>query len=159
MAGPNATSDGTFAAAFAGFDGNAFRSGIRTAMLMSMPDAVSSQPIFHFPDDRVPVKADASGEPLDWNTTNVTGNAPKRTVQVTCLIEDAAKPMATESPVGPFRMDRGTLYFFETEWAQVKDFITVDIDTYSYYRTERLLPITLFDATLQRVNIEIDDKS
>ena len=142
----------------ADFDSDGFREGIRAAMLMSMPNAVAAQPLFHFQDLRAVDIVDSGGEPFDWSATP-TGTPPRSSRRVTCLIDPHTKPMPTETTIGPFRLDRANLYFFEDEWAQIQDFVSVDIDQITYDRTELLQPITLFDVTLRSVTVQSQDKN
>lgn len=140
------------------FDADAFRDGIRQAMVMSLPNSVSAQPKFYFPDGRTAEYVDESGSPFNWGDTATQGTAPKAPIQVTCLINPRDKPMATESSIGPFRIEQADLYFFEDEWAKVSEYDRVMINGEMYHRTETLIPVTLFDATLQVTSIEVDDK-
>lgn len=124
---------------------------------MAFPNAQDARPLFHFPVNAEYESDDAAGHPFDWSETPTTHQKPSRTVL--CLIDTHDKPMPLETQIGPFRMGQPDLYFFETEWAQVNDFVSVDIAGETYERIETLLPITLFDVTLYHVRVKTEDKS
>ena len=127
-------------------------------MLLAYPAAKEMRPVFHFADTRTVEPADESGIAYDWTATP-TGTAPASDVKVLTLVD--AHPVSTgeETAVGPFNNDRATLYFFEDEWAKVKNFTSATIGGSEYDRVKRLDDVTLAEVALSCVEVVARDRS
>lgn len=153
----------------AGF-GAEFRETIREVMWMGTPNVVSDRATFMFMRDRIVdggdgVSADRYGVPYDWNIVDeyvdesgaVTPDPEFPDVQVLVAFEPGA--MSDEkTAVTVVNDDTGTLYMFEDEWDQVKDFTHVKMGGSTYRRVARMVPLSLFDVQLEVVRVEAVDE-
>lgn len=134
----------------AGFDGDAFRDGIRLAFTMGQPpsldDPAEAQLAFHFPSQLLytgPV--DGDGVPFDPNST-VTRVIPAP-VTVPCGIEytSAADEATAFGTVLPSRVK---VTLLDEDYVKVKDasYVVIGGEKYVYHHSEA--PRGLFDVGL-----------
>lgn len=142
------------------FDADEFREGIRSAMLMGLPDDEEMRPTFLFAEVAVNDSADPGGKPWDFNQPKSPDSEPAPDpVRVTCgvAVEDGQRGYTS---VGKFEARRATLSFFEDEWAAVNTpgpFVVVLIGGKPYKRGAALEPVGMFEVTTYRVEVTAED--
>lgn len=121
-----------------GFDADAVRAGLRTAMRVGMPPVAGDQPVFFIPQSQpTPSEAvDQDGVPFD--PTFVPDRVPPRKVSgVTCAVEysDGEGKIETFGVIVPSKVK---LTFLDEDYQQVVGFEYVVISgrKYLYQRTE-----------------------
>lgn len=119
-----------------GFNANAVRAGLRTAMRVGMPPEQANQPVFYMPSVETATKpTDSEGVPFD--PTYRPTYQPRTSVRVTCSVEyiDGDGKVSGFGIVSPTKV---VLTLLDTEYAQVKGFEYVVISgiRFFYLRTE-----------------------
>jgi hypothetical protein len=111
----------------AAFDANAFRTAIRSAMLMGQPNDPADQVTFVWLEKDT-FAAEGYGpetDPYDWTATPTTVVPARQTIQVNCAVEFQPGNMDGE-PMGPFDANRATLTLLDEDWALVSGPPTAD---------------------------------
>lgn len=134
-----------------------FIEGITGAQTMGMPVDEADQPTFTFEDPRGYAAGDSEGRPWDPRAlVTPTGPPPPGAKKVVC----GKKIMATttdQSALGGMRPTLLRLTFLPAAWAEVEDFVAVDIGGFRYYRGEMQPPSALFDTAIVRVDVRAPD--
>lgn len=142
------------------FDADGFREGIRSAMLMGLPQDESLRPRFKFPVTTVNASADPGNRPFDFNQPkDPSSQEPAEPLLVLCGIEVEDEQRAYTN-AGKFEARRAVLTFFEDEWVAVNEpvpFHQVLIGAKPYRRGATLEPAGLFEVTIQRVEVIAED--
>lgn len=139
----------------AGFNADAFRTGIRFAMNMGAPPNEDERATFYFSSQLIynrPV--DEDNVPFDPAST-VTRNIPDP-VQIACAVEffDAN---GVPTNFGDLVPSKATVTLLDEEYAQVKDAIGVMLrgEKYLYKSTE--MPTGLFDVGIYTMHFVAED--
>lgn len=141
-----------------GFDGDAFREGIWTAMAVGLPPELEDQPAFVKPAAVVQDanERDTDGVPLDWRQPR-SKVGPDTVVQVPCAVEyfDA---MGQAMAFGAISATKVVLTLLDHDYELVKGFSYVVLggNKYLYDRTEP--PLGMVDVTIWRVHCDSDDE-
>lgn len=143
------------------FDANAFRTNIRFAMTMGLPNTVAERATFRWTVVRTFAKDDASGAPLDWGTTATT-TVTNPDVQVECAVEFGVAA-AENTNVGTFDTSRAVITVLDEEFALLTvnnvlaDRVLLGGNTYEVDYVGP--PLGLFDVTVYQIYCKAPDES
>jgi hypothetical protein len=135
----------------AGFDPDLFRTTIRNAMIMGLPEPTALQPTFYFrttysyPQGTV---LDPEGKPIDPRIqATAKASAP---VQVPCAVEFSPDTTNNEGLAGTFWTDRAMLTVLDTDYASIQEAIEVDLSG-ERYLIQRVKAIGLGTVTVYQM--------
>lgn len=147
----------------ADFPAAEFRQGIRDAMVMGLPNAVSARPTFRWDDRPTYATTSVTGIPLDLAGAP-TANEELPDVQVPCAVELLdANGQPIETPVANFHAARARLTFLDVDWAKLlpggRRFDSVLIDGNEYRFDVQPPTQGLFDVDIIQVLVAARDES
>lgn len=108
------------------FDADGFRSGIRTAMLLSLPQDQAHWPEFVIETPGVPNSGTADADGVPWDLTAVAPADAAVRVRPVCLVETSASS-ATSHPFAQLQPGSAVVTLLDQEYAQVKGFSYVNL--------------------------------
>lgn len=148
------------------FNAASFRENIKFAMRMGLPDDEDQRITFHWVPSRTFSQADSAGQPLEWDDTPATEDAPDD-FQCDCAIEFASASAINTTAgtgVGEFDVTRGVVTILDSDWedvlangGRVPDEVTMDGNRYVIKFVSP--PFGLFEVTIYQINIEALDES
>ena len=127
--------------------------GVGGAQHMGMPDEYT----FHFADTRAYPEADSDGRSWDpRGTDEPEGPEPPETKSVICG-KKVLQTATDQTALGEFLPIVIRLTFLPDAWAEVSEFVAVDIDGIRYVRGKMLPTSALFDTRIVRVDVRHHD--
>lgn len=141
-----------------GFDADAFRDGIETAMMLGLPPELEDQPTFVTPAPVVDTgdERDVDGIAFDWEKPQ-TRVGPDTATQAPAAIEyfDADGMLVNFGSVAASKV---VLTMLDVDYEAIKGFSYVVIagNKYLYERTEP--PLGMVDVAIWRIHCRTDDE-
>lgn len=143
------------------FDADAFRTNIRFAMTMGLPNTVAERATFRWTVVRTFAKDDAAGNPYNWESTATTTVA-NPDVQVECAVE-FGNGGTDNTNVGTFDAGLVTITVLDEEFALLTvgnvmaDKVLLGGNTYDIDFVGP--PLGLFDVTVYQIYCKAPDES
>ena len=145
------------------FDAAAFRTAIRAAMNMGLPNSTEEQATFKWNTQRTFAKADAGGSPWDWETAAAT-TTTFVDVQIPVAVEFLSKGGDTlDTRLGEFDVARARITVLDedfvslTQSGRLADQVELGGDLYDVQFVEP--PVGLFQVTVYTVHAQaVDEK-
>jgi hypothetical protein len=150
---------GTTDSRAAGFDAAGFRSAIRFAMNMGLPNATSERATFKWSTVRTFATADPAGSPYDFSSTP-TASVTHADVLIPVAVEFSARPAGSrDTAVGQFDSSRAVLTVLDEDYALVAgaDLVLLGQNTYEIQFVGP--PVGLFDVTIYQLFCDARDES
>lgn len=153
------------------FDADSFRTDIRAAMAMGMPEDQEMRPIFLFPREQTFDNVDKAGVPWDYSEAPLTdtGEDEEHAVrcgtgadEVLCAWEAGGGRGGTQSnetPFGDFDALRLVLTILDVDYAKIAGFDRVLMSGNEYRYQFEEPQIGLFDVTIYQVVVGALDES
>lgn len=143
------------------FNAANFRTNIRFAMTMGLPESTSDRATFQWDTRRTFLTPDAGGEPFDWTATAAT-TTTYPDVRIPCAVESTAGP-SVNGPMGQFDVSRVVITVLDTDFA----LLTVGgvfanrvlLGQNSYEIDFIAPPLGLFDVTIYQIHAKALDES
>lgn len=140
-----------------GFNANAVRAGLRTAMTVGLPPLASEQPVFYMPRTMDAPTQNVDSEGVPFNPSYAPTFDPPVTHKVPCAIEyvDGEGKLTGFGVVAPTKV---VLTLLDEDYQTVKGFEYVAIAgvRYWYRRTEN--PKGLISVGLYKVHCQSEDE-
>lgn len=154
-----------------GFQADEFRTNIRNAMLLGLPEDEAERPIFLFPRERTYDVRDDGGQPFDWSETPATDTdtepgEPRQVTcgtgadQVVCAYEAGGGrggTQPTETVVGNFDTLRMVITMLDVDRRKVVGFDRVIIGRSTYQYSVEEASVGLYDVTVYQLVVTAED--
>jgi hypothetical protein len=144
----------------AGFDADAFRDAIRSAMNMGLPENLSERATFQWKTKHSYTVGAPSGNPYDFSTTPETTTV-HADVQIPVAVE-AVSSLGNQgggTPIGEFDTPRMVLTVLDESYEQVKTADMVLLGGNTYFIQFWAPPMGLFDVTFYQCHIMAEDET
>lgn len=132
------------------FSADEFRSGIRAAMNMGLPENEADRATFLWTTTRTFSAADSSGTPFDF-TEEPIKTVKKDPVQVPVAVEFTGRGSSGGTPVGTFHTPRVTITVLDEDYAQIEGADEVKLGGNTYAIDFVAPPIGLFEVTVYQL--------
>jgi hypothetical protein len=146
------------------FDAAGFRTQIKLAMGMGMPDDPAQRLTWHWNTADTYTAADPANEPYDWTetpTTSVPGNpsAPTGVLQVDYALQftPGRNTEGTGTDLGNFDVTRAVVTLLDVDYDQIKDADYASIGDTIYDINFSAPPEGLFDVTVYTIYLHARD--
>lgn len=143
-----------------GFDGAAFKTAIRNAMLMGSPNQVEMKATFRWKDEKSYSKAGPGGRSYDLTATPMTDTTPVDVVLDTVAVQFVPRTtLSGGTPVGEFDTPRAVITMFTEEYDQVFGCNRVLLGTNTYQVDFWAPPTPLFDVDVFHLHVSAVDEA
>jgi hypothetical protein len=143
----------------AGFNPEAFRSGILSAMNMATPEDSDQRVTFRWKDQKDYDVKDRTGKPFVW-TQEPESTVTKDDVQVPCAVQFVSRTtLAGQNAIADMDTSRAELTLLDAQYQLVKDADIVLIGTNEYRPDFVAPPSGLFGETIWTMFVSAIDES
>lgn len=132
------------------FDADLFRTNIRAAMTMGLPNKPVEQATFQWRVHKTYQREDSTHRPYDWTAASVTSDA-RADVKIPVAVEFGRVSEATGNAVGSFENPRVTMTILDEDYELIKGASHVLLGENVYEIDFVAPPIGLFDVTVYQI--------
>lgn len=134
-----------------GFNAAQFRTAIKNAMRMGLPNTVSERATFRWTPNYTYQTADPGGTPYDLKSEPVTEDI-REDVQVDCAVEFVSRATASGgTPIGVFDAARAVITVLDTDYAAIAGADQVILGGDVYKVDYVAPPMGLFEVTVYQI--------
>lgn len=142
----------------AGFSADLFRSGIRNAMMMGLPQNSEERVTFRWTVKRTYGVADSSGMPFNFSDAPATEET-KADVQVPAAVEFVGSTTDSGTSIGAFQTPRAVITVLDVDYPQVEGADQVVLGGNTYQIDYVAPPLGLFDVSIYQIHCQAKDES
>lgn len=143
-----------------GFDPIAFRTAIRFAMNMGLPNASEERATFQWTSSHTYDQNDPNYRPYDWTSNPITTDSHPD-VQVPVAVEFSLRATSSsgDTAVGKFENSRVIITALDEDYEEIRGADQVLLGENTYYVDFVEPPIGLFEVTVYRIHCTARDET
>lgn len=143
----------------AAFNSTLFRSAIKSAMNMGLPEDTAQRATFRWTPVRAFGVEDPGSKPYNWSSTP-TSEVLHADVQIDCAVEFSSRPAGSrDTVVGQFDTSRAILTILDEDFPSIEGATHVLLGGNTYEIQFVAPPMGLFDVTVYQIYADALDES